>query len=707
MTITEPPLEIAAPAPLQPAAKDSSRAHAFLSSVTVFLSAFLLFFVEPLFAKLILPRFGGTAAVWATCLVFFQCALLLGYFYADVTSRRLPPNRQSFLHIALLAASLLFLPIVPRSWWHPQRGSDPAWQILGVLTVSIGLPFVLLSATSPLMQIWYARRNSGSEPYHLFALSNLASVLALVSFPLLVEPRIASHKQAVLWSILFVIFVVLCSMAAWNSRRSIGEKLASRAESTRSTNAPSGRERILWLSLSACGSMLLLSVTNHLLESVAPVPLLWVLPLAVYLLTFTIAFSRRRLYSRRLVIPLLAITLGCIGYAVYEPSFATSIQLGVPFFCVGLFICCLFCHGELALHRPATGYLTLFYLMLSTGGALGAIFVGLIAPRIFAGIYEFPLALAFTALLGVIVLWKYGQLSRLFWAAATLAMVFLFARHIRSDEKDAIVRMRNFYAELRVTQSSNGLGQPYRTLYHGKIKHGSQYLSRPLSLLPTAYFSPDSGVGLALTRCYSGPKRVGVIGLGVGTLAAYGKPGDYFRFYEINPQVVSIAKEFFTYLRDTDAQTEIVLGDGRLSLESESPQEFDVLVVDAFSGDALPVHLLTKEAIAIYLHHLKPEGVLAINTSNNYLYLSPVVQLLADNTGHAARMITSTTNAQKLSATSNWVLVTRNSRFLNEIDPFSFHRAISVPPYLRLWTDDYNNLFQILRPVTAVEPILR
>jgi SAM-dependent methyltransferase len=576
-----------------------------------------------------------------------------------------------------------------------------------VLTVSIGLPFVLLSATSPLIQIWYARRNSGSEPYHLFALSNLASVLALLSFPFLVEPHIASHKQAVLWSVLFAIFVVLCSTVAWNSRGSIRVELASLTESTECTTAPSAREKLLWLSLSACGSMLLLSITNHLLESVAPVPLLWVLPLALYLLTFTIAFSRRRLYPRRLVVPLLAITLGCIGYAVYEPSFATSIQLGVPLFCAGLFVCSLFCHGELARHRPATGYLTLFYLMMSTGGALGAIFVGLIAPRIFAGIYEFPLSLAFTALLAVIVLWKHGRLARVFWAAATIAMVLLFARHIRSDQKDAIVRVRNFYAALRVTQTSNGPGQPYRTLYHGKIEHGSQYLSRPLSLVPTAYYSPDSGGGLALTYCCAGPKRVGLIGLGAGTLAAYGKPGDYFRFYEINPQVVSLAKDFFTYLRDTDAQTEIVLGDARLSLESESPQEFDVLVVDAFSGDALPVHLLTKEAIAIYLRHLKPGGLLAFHISNNYLYLSPVVQLLADNAGHSARMVTSNANEQKLSATSNWVLVTQNSHFLNEIDRFSFHRAIRVPPDLRLWTDDYNNLFQILRPVTAVEPILR
>jgi SAM-dependent methyltransferase len=707
MTISSAPAEAAAATPVQAVGRNSTGAHAILLSVTVFLSAFLLFIVEPLFAKLILPWFGGSAAVWSTCLVFFQCALLLGYLYADLTSRRLLPVQQSFLHIALLLASLLFLPIAPHSSWRPQQGSDPAWRILGLLTASIGLPFVLLSATSPLMQMWYARRNSTAEPYHLFALSNFASMLALLSFPLLIEPHIASHKQAVLWSVLFAIFVILCSMAAWNTRRSITVELASRSEPTGPAAAPSAREKLLWLGLSACGSMLLLSITNHLLENIAPVPLLWVLPLALYLLTFTLAFSRRRLYSRWLMVRLLAVALGSVGYAVYKPSFATSVQLGVPFFGIGLFVCCLFCHGELALHRPAVRYVTMFYLMISLGGALGAIFVGLVAPRLFTSIYEFPLTLVFIAVLAMAALWREGWLPRIFWAVAAAALVVVLVRNMLSYQEDTVLRVRNFYAPLSVKQLKNSLEEPYRALYHGRIEHGAQFVNPPSSLLATTYYAPDSGVGLALTHCCPNAKRVGAIGLGAGTLAAYGKTSDYFRFYEINPQVVAIAESSFSYLRDSPARIDVVLGDARLSLQNEAPQQFDVLAVDAFSGDAIPVHLLTKEAMEIYLRHLKPEGVLAFHTSSEYLYLSPVVQLLADDAGYSTRWITGSYNQLKLVATSNWVLVTRNARFLNDVDSLSYHRPILVPPHLRLWTDDYNNLFQILRPVSAVEPVLR
>lgn len=680
----------------------SARFHGLLLSTTVFLGAFLLFLIEPLFAKLILPLFGGAAAVWATCLVFFQCALLLGYFYADITTRCLTLRRQSSIHIALLLASLLFLPIAPRASWLTQSGSEPAWRILLLLSASIGLPFVLLSATSPLIQIWYARRRAGVEPYHLFALSNFASLLALLSFPFLIEPNISSHKQALWWSALFGVFAVMCCVAAWNARsatRAAPPILAAE----RHPIAPGIRDKLLWLGLAACGSMLLLSITNHLLENVAPVPLLWVLPLALYLLTFTFAFSRRRLYSRWLITRFLAVALGALGYAIYDSSFAESIQVSVPFFCIGLFVCCLFCHGELAARRPAARYLTTFYLMISSGGALGAIFVGLLAPHIFTAIYEFPLALVITALLAAIALWPQGWIMRLFWAAASVAMVVVLVRNIRSYEKNTIFRARNFYAALRVKEFSNWLKEPYRTLYHGKIEHGSQYVNKPASLLPTTYYGPDSGVGLALTGCCQGPKRVGVIGLGAGTLAAYGNAGDEFRFYEINPLVVRISNEFFTYLRDTPAITKVVLGDARLSLEAEPPQQFDVLAVDAFSGDAIPVHLLTKEALAIYLRHLKPDGILAIHTSNTFLNLPPVVQLLADDAGYPTRLITNEENPRKLIDSSDWVLLRRNIRFLDQLDTSVFMEAISVPPRLRLWTDDYNNLFQILRPVKFSE----
>lgn len=674
----------------------------------MFLSAFLLFLIEPLLAKLILPWFGGSAAVWSTCLVFFQCALLLGYLYADVTSRRLTPAGQSYLHISLLLLSLLFLPVAPQPSWRPHEGSDPAWRILGLLTFSIGLPFILLSATSPLVQIWFARRRADGDPYHLFALSNTASLLALLGFPFVIEPHLASHKQVILWSALFAVFAALCSIAAWLAHRDPAPQLSIAHEQRRvaapdPTRQGTMRERLLWLGLGACGSMLLLSITNKLLEDVAPVPLLWVLPLALYLLTFALAFSRRSFYSRALMARFLAVTLGSLGYAIYDPVYTESVQVSVPVFCIGLFLCCLFCHGELALRRPVASQLTSFYLMVASGGALGAVFVGLVAPHIFRSIYELPLALILTALAAMAALWTEGRLARIFWAGAAVAMAFVLVRNLRDYGKDTVLRERSFYGALRVRQFTNWLKEPYRVLYHGKIEHGAQYVNPPASLLATTYYGPDSGVGLALTHCCSAAKRVGAIGLGAGTLAAYGTIRDSFRFYEINPQILGIANNFFSYLRDSPAKIDVVMGDARLSLESEAPQNFDVLAVDAFSGDAIPVHLLTKEAFALYVRHLKPDGILAVHTSNTYLNLPPVVQLLADDAGYTAQMIINDDNHRKLIDSSDWVLVTRNKHFLESVQTTVLIGPISVPPHLRLWTDDYNNLFQILRPVTFKE----
>jgi SAM-dependent methyltransferase len=669
-----------------------------LLGLTVFLGAFLLFLIEPLFAKLILPRFGGAAAVWAACLVFFQCALLLGYLYADLTSRWLAPTRQSQLHVALLLISVLFLPIAPRFLHLHRADSDPAAAILGLLTASIGLPFVLLSATSPLAQTWYARANTHREPYHLFAVSNLASLLALLSYPLLVEPHITANKQAALWSILFVVFVLSCIAAAWNARRGIKSPMDAHAEQSESA-APTLREKLLWLALSACSSMLLLSVSNKLLEDVAPVPLLWVLPLALYLLTFALAFHRRTLYWRGVLVRFLAVALGSLGYAIYDPVYTESVQVSVPIFCIGLFLCCWFCHGELALRRPAARYATSFYLMISLGGALGAIFVGLVAPHLFRAIYELPLALILTALLAVVTLWPGGWLARLFWIAAAAAMAFVLVRNVREYDANTVSRERSFYGALRVRQFTNWLKEPYRTLYHGRIEHGAQYVNPPSSLLPTTYYGPDSGVGLALTHCCPNAKRVGAIGLGTGTLAAYGKTSDYFRFYEINPQVIDIARKYFSYLRDSPARIDVVLGDARLSLEKEAPENFDVLAVDAFSGDAIPVHLLTREAFALYLRHLKPDGILAVHTSNTYLDLPPVVQLLAQDAGCDAQMIINDDDRRKLIDSSDWILVTRNGHFLDSVETTVLTEPISAPPNLRVWSDDFNNLFQILRPV--------
>jgi hypothetical protein len=699
----------------------STRLARLLYSLTVALGAFLLFLLEPLFAKMILPRFGGSAAVWSTCLVFFQSALLVGYYYADVLTRRLPANRQASTHIALLVASLMLLPIAPHALLTSPASDHPAFHILVLLTASIGLPFVLLSATSPLIQAWKSR--TGAAAYHLFAISNFASFLALLTFPFLIEPRLSSHRQGQLWSTLYAVFVVLCSLAAWMSRTQSASVAPAASPFTAQQQLPPQepavaagqthpqpqtlspsprRDWILWLALSACGSVLLLATTNHLTEDVAPVPLLWVLPLALYLLTFTMAFARRSLYSRWLMVRLVAVMLGSLGYAIYDPSFTESVQVAVPLFCLGLFICCLFCHGELARLRPAPDRLTTFYLVVAAGGALGAIFVGLIAPISFPATYEYPLALCFTALAAAAVFWDTGWLSRAFWTVGTAALVAVLAYHIHAYERNSILVVRNFYGSLRVQLHKDWLKRPYHTLYHGQIEHGAQYLDPPKNADPTTYYPRNSGVGLSLDFFKDKPRHIGVVGLGTGTMAAYAKRGDELRFYEINPLIVKIANDQFSYLRNAivnGADVAIHMGDARLSLAADENERFDVLVIDAFSGDAIPVHLLTREAVALYFQRLRPDGILAIHTSNTYLDLNPVVKLLADSAGCESRLISNNDDDRKLVDAADWMLLTRNQDFLVHLDENTLEDAIDMPPKLRLWTDDYNNLFQILRPM--------
>jgi hypothetical protein len=678
------------------------KAQRWLFATTIFLGAFLLFLIEPLFAKLILPWFGGSAAVWATCLVFFQTALLLGYFYADATTRRLTPKRQSTVHLGLLVVSLLWLPIAPQIFWRAHVQVDPAWRILGLLTFSIGLPFVLLSATSPLLQMWYARRASGRSPYHLFALSNFASLLALLSFPFLVEPRLSSHQQSILWSSVYALFAICCSLSAWFSRSNAANTFAltQSPAATEEKTLPAYRTKVLWLSLSACGSMMLLAVTNHLSENVAPVPLLWVLPLALYLLSFALVFAKRSFYSRWFVARLLAVALGCAGSAIYDSSITHAIQISVPLFCAALFVICFFCHGELVQRKPVVHYLTSFYLTIALGGAVGAVCVGLLAPHILSGVYELPIVLLLAAILGSVVLWQEGWLARIFWLGVSGAMCAVLVWNVRTTREDTVAMMRNFYGALRIQDFKVGRAVPYRSLVHGTIQHGAQYLTFPENRNPTTYYGRKSGVGLALRFCCDGPKRVGVIGLGAGTLAAYGKPGDSFRFYEINPQVIEVANGWFTFLKQSPAKSEVILGDARLSLENEPSQHFDVLAVDAFSGDAIPVHLITKEAFAVYFRQLKPDGILAVHTSNTYLNLAPVVKLLAEDAGYTTRFIASEEDPLMMISSADWVVVTRNQRFLNVPETFVGNQAIDIPARLRLWTDDYNNLFEILRPVS-------
>jgi len=674
-----------------------------LYALTIFASAFLLFLVQPIIAKEILPWFGGSAAVWTTCLVFFQSALLAGYAYADVSIRRLSQREQVSLHAALLIGSLLLLPIVPGVLWKPLGTESPLWLILGLLTATIGLPYVLLSTTSPLLQAWFAQRHPGRNPYRLFALSNLASMLALVAYPFAFEPWIATHTQAIAWSAGYATFAALCIAAAILSMRAATQATEPRTNvgtgpDASSAEPPPGVGRhLLWASLAAVGSILLLSVTSHITENIAAVPLLWIVPLSIYLITFILCFESSHWYPRGLLLPLAAVALSSMAWALADPRFthALALQLGVA--CIGLLLACMFCHGELARLKPAPRYLTRFYLMVSLGGALGAVLVGVIVPVVLPAHFELALGLVACAAL---LAWRVRRDGVVFGALAVMAAVTTVGCAIWGivGFYDAtIVTARNFYGVLRVQEFGAGASR-HRSLVHGTILHGTQYLAPALKRRATTYYTETSGVGRVLESLNprTQPLKVGIIGLGTGTLAVYGAKGDTYRFYDINPAVIRIARTEFTYLADSDANVETVLGDARLSLEREPSQHFDLLAIDAFSSDAIPVHLITSEALGLYLRHMNPDGVIAFHVTNRYLDLVPVVAALARAHGMRAVWIRDP-GTDVLASKSDWVLVSNNSALLSNPRIAGAATPIKERPDWRLWTDDFNNLFQVLR----------
>jgi SAM-dependent methyltransferase len=686
-----------------------------LFGLVIFSSAFLLFEVQPLIAKIILPWFGGVAAVWTVCLLFFQAVLLVGYLYAHLLTRLFRRATQVWIHVGLLGASLLALPIFPRDTWKPAGTGDPALHILLLLAVTIGLPYFLLSSTSPLLQAWYAQSSGSRTPYRLYAVSNLGSMLALLSYPVLVEPLVSSRHQAMGWSLAYAGVAVLCAALALVSRSHVVP-----AAPVAAAPRPAWTLQLLSVALAACGSALLLSITNHISQNIASVPFLWVLPLALYLLTFILCFEGRNWYHRSLFLRLLAVALASMTYAMSADLAQVPFKVLVPLFCSGLFICCMFCHGELARLKPDTAHLTLFYLMLSLGGALGALFVALLAPHLFRGLYELQVSLAACAILLVIVVWRDaedifrdGSLRPLWLGGALVLAVGLVASLYTTVEASSAytrVMMRNFYGMLRVYERVDPKLHPppgdgtqpldlnlrYRELLNGTISHGLQFLGPSRRREPTTYYSRDSGVGLAIQLASRPGMRVGIIGLGAGTLAAYGHEGDTYTFYEINPLVVQVAENEFTYLRESAASTEIVPGDARLSLESEAPRGFDVLAVDAFSGDSIPTHLLTREAFAEYFRHLRPDGVLAIHISNRYLDLAPVVAAAAHGLNKPAMLVTSPEDDSKGVSTSSWVLITDRPNFFSNPDLQWEGRMLKPGGRELLWTDDYSSLLPLL-----------
>jgi hypothetical protein len=670
-------------------------------AATIFASAFLLFLVQPIIAKQILPWFGGSASVWTTCLVFFQFLLLFGYAYSDWVTRHMRPRSQVWLHFALLLVSLCALPIIPDAVWKPEGDEDPVVGILGLLAATIGLPYFLLSTTGPLVQAWFARRFPGATVYRLFALSNFASLLALIAYPPLIEPWTPTRTQSLVWSAGYVLFVVLCALAGLISLRAPASAQTAPGESAVLGDAPApvARDYLLWLLLAAMGSYMLLAVTSHITQNVASVPFLWILPLVLYLITFIVCFEGRSWYQRRVFLAPLAVIVVIMAWGLNADGDIMDVTDAVPIYCLGLFLCCMFYHGELANLKPSPRYLTRFYLMVSLGGAIGGLSVGVLAPLIFSTYYELGIGLTITGVLALYLLWPLPKWIPAAALGMTVATLYYVHEYVEDLNHNTTISMRNFYGTLRV-QETGPVDDPatMRQLMHGVIMHGEQYLDPTLRRQPTSYYGPDSGIGLALKHYEKRPLRVGVIGLGTGTLAAWGKPGDVFRFYELDPQVLSVAQRDFYYLSDSRARIAIALGDARLNLERETPQKFDVLVIDAFSSDSIPVHLVTREALAVYLKHMRPNGIIAFHVTNRYLDLPPVVKMIAAAHGLGATLIAHEPdeNDERYSST-DWVLITRDEAFLDSVEVRRTTTEIKAPRRLSLWTDDFNNLLWILK----------
>jgi spermidine synthase/MFS family permease len=680
------------------ATESPSRAATLVFAGTIFSSAFALFLVQPIIAKQILPWFGGSATVWAICMVFFQVVLLAGYAYSDFLSRHFAPRKQVLIHASLLLISLSFIPIVADAHWKPTGDEDPTLLILRLLLGTIGLPYFLLSTTGPLVQSWVSRSVTGSHVYRYFSLSNLASLLALMCYPFLIEPHAAILGQAWAWSAVYGAFVLLCCGAGLMFMRhahALPPPVLQPEHAPEGSWTPGLRDMLLWLAAAAMGSVLLVAVTNHITQNVAAIPFLWLLPLTLYLLTFVLCFESDRWYRRRIVLPITAVLMAWGGYALYA-GVDGGVWVAIPLYAFGMFFFCMFLHGELAHMRPGPRYLTRFYLMLSLGGALGGILVGLIAPRVLPAYYELGAGMALTALLATVILHKKAIYRLGAWLLVAVTSISLFLQ-IQDDRRDSRVLERNFYGSLMTLDTHReDPRNDVRQLYHGSVKHGEQFLAADRRTEATAYYGASAGVGLAIASKTAPAKHVGVIGLGAGTLAVYGRTGDTFRMYEIDPAVIDLAQREFSFLADSKAKIEHVVGDARLQLEREADQQFDVLAVDAFSGDSIPVHLITAQAMALYTRHIKADGIIAFHITNRFLWLAPVIQNIAQSQQLTVALIHDENDNPALRNT-DWVLVSKDPAPLQVESIRRATSSITPNPKIGVWSDDFNNLFDVLK----------
>lgn len=690
----------------RPVALRSPSIYAY--ALTVFLSAFLLFQVQPLMGKFILPWFGGSPAVWTTCMLIFQVLLFGGYAYAHVTSTWLSGRQQAWLHIVLLVTAMAMLPIAPGADWKPTNSEAPAARIMLLMIACVGLPYFVLSATGPLLQQWFCRTHHGVSPYRLYALSNVGSLLALISYPFAFEPLFSVQIQSWIWSIAFATFALLCAWVGWSVGRTAGgqSSLPQQAhENAESSRTPTLGLKGLWLMLAMTPSLLLLASTNQVCMDVAVIPFLWVLPLALYLITFILCFDSDRWYHRKpFVIGAMVLQLASI-YLVTRGS-NVSILLQIAIYFGGMFCSCMVCHGELARLRPGNHHLTLYYLTISAGGALGGLFVGLLAPLLFVGFYELQLGI-FCFLLAYLCLRVAEDKRRAIrphWLGpAAVAFVLVLAvfgvSRLGRQQPDALKVARNFYGVLKVERVDDPQEavEPTLQLVHGRIAHGAQFISATRQQVPTAYYAECTGIGQLMLHGQSGPPRhIGIVGLGIGTLAAYGRAGDAMRMYEINPNVISIAREDFSFLQNSPAKLSVVEGDARLSLEFEPPQQFDVLVLDAFSGDAIPLHLLTREAVDVYIKHLKPDGILAFHISNLHFNLRPVIRGLAQEFGLQHHFVTTAADPNTAARTAHWAFMAKSTQPLTSFANFTEESEGADVGRPVTWTDARNNLLEVM-----------
>jgi spermidine synthase len=708
-----------------------------LFATAIFASAFLIFLVQPVVGKRILPWFGGTPAVWTLCLAFYQSMLFFGYAYAHCLIRFARPSLHLGIHAAVVVAALAALPVLPSAAWAPEGAAHPTLRILTMLAANVALPFFVLASTGPLVQAWFTRRYPLHSPYPLYAVSNVGSLLALIIYPFFIEPRLSLSNTGSLWSVAFAITALsVLGCAALARRLPVETQTGSRTEDD-SVDTRNSFTVGLWILLAGSSVVALMGITNKLCLDIASVPFLWVLPLATYLLTFIVCFSSERFYSKRWSILLaLCALLPTVGQSLLESwldpglfEVIKSIHAQIIFHCALLFGLCMIMHGELYRLRPPPRALTSFYLCVSGGGALAGLFVGILAPVVFSDYYEFEVGLVLVGLLLLAACANdpssvlRANAPRWRWAVVGPLTLVLLAGvgWTRTQHPEELEHLeRSFFGVLRVFRSDDGPNGS-RVLKHGSTRHGMQFIGETGRRLPTVYYGRATGLGMALALREKGsPQRIGVIGLGIGTLASYGQKSEIMRFYEIDPAVVRIAQDanYFHYLEDSPAEIEIVIGDARLSLANEQDrgvtQEYDFLIVDAFSSDSIPVHLLTREAFVHYSKALAPDGLLMVHVTNRHLDLRPLVTRVGSELAFESLWVWTGLIPDFQSTSAEWILLSRDPSRLSEIHEYLVwaYEEMKIPAeafqikrvkpasvgHIALWTDDFSDLFSVMKP---------